>query len=285
MSFFMTLPSNASSKHYNNTQSNYTTKLDNPLSFSVPYEVALVEFSYRQYLSFDIGIMKFKLDKDSQYRQFRMRIFDNEPIQHLMERFNFEIEDYFSKLAFLVDVNKINPYEDNYERIKDFANQLKEGQYFDKEAYSNIKLPKFGMKKDYANTLTLNIPDDSSVLFEGYCKTMLNTSDSEIKHYHEFIILSEFLNFIDYLMIYCDIVEAQNVGDTFAQLLRTICTTGEFNKTTEKIYTAPHYIPVNKSFITNINIDIRDPSGEQAKFENLLSKVLVKLHFRPIRNA
>ena len=33
MSFYMTLPSNASSNHYNNKQSNYTTKLDNPLSF------------------------------------------------------------------------------------------------------------------------------------------------------------------------------------------------------------------------------------------------------------
>ena len=86
-------------------------------------------------------------------------------------------------------------------------------------------------------------------------------------------------------MVYCDIVEPQNVGDTFAQLLRTICTTGEFNKSTEKIYTSPHYIPVCKSFITNINIDIRDPSGEKVKFENLLSKVLVKLHFKPIRNV
>ena len=83
-------------------------------------------------------------------------------------------------------------------------------------------------------------------------------------------------------MVYCDVIEPQTVGDTYAPLLRVIYKTGEFNRTTEKIYTNPHYLPVNKSFITSINIDVRDPSGDQSRFENLLSKVLVKLHFRPI---
>ena len=115
-------------------------------------------------------------------------------------------------------------------------------------------------------------------MFEGYCNSLFK-GYKDMKTYHKFVLLSEFLNFVDYLMVYCDIVDPQNVGDTFAQLLRTICTTGEFNKSTEKIYTTPHYIPVCKSFITNINIDIRDPSGEQVKFENLLSKVLEKIKF------
>ena len=89
------------------------------------------------------------------------------------------------------------------------------------------------------------------------------------------------LNFFDYLMVYCDIIEPQTVGDTIAPLLRTICKTGEFNRTTEKIFINPHYLAVNKSFINTINIDVRDPSGEQAKFQSNLSKILVKLHFRP----
>ena len=284
MSFYMTLPSNSSSNHYINKQSNYTTKLDNPLSFTVPYEVALVEFSYRQFLSFDVGLIKIKFNKDSNFRPCRIRVFDNEPIEHLIERINYEIGEYYIKLAFLVETNKIDPYQDNYEMIRDMDKQLKEGQTFDRAAQPNIAMPKFGLKKDFKNRISLDIPDNTTVQFEGYCNTLFK-GYKEMKSYHEFVLLSEFLNFVDYLMVYCDIVEPQNVGDTFAQLLRTICTTGEFNKSTEKIYTTPHYIPVCKSFITNINIDIRDPSGEQAKFDNLLSKVLVKLHFRPIRNV
>ena len=284
MSFYMTLPSNSSSNHYNNKQSNYTTKLDNPLSFSVPYEVALVEFSYRQYLSFDIGMIKIKFNKDNDYRPCRIRIFDNEPIEHLIERMNYEISEYYTKLAFLVNTNKIDPYQDHFEMIRDFDKHLKEGLVFDRSQQPTIKMPTFGLKKDYKNRLFLDIPENTIVVFDGYCNTLFK-GYQEMKSYHEFVLLSEFLNFVDYLMVYCDIVDPQNVGDTYAQLLRTICTTGEFNKSTEKIYTTPHYIPVCKSFITNINIDIRDPSGEQVKFENLLSKVLVKLHFRPIRNV
>ena len=144
MSFFMTLPSNASSKHYNNTQANYTTKLDSPLTFSVPYEVALVEFSYRQFISFDIGIMKIKFKNEEKYRPFRLRVFDNEPIEHLVERLNNEIEDYHAKLDYLVDVKKVDAYIDNNELIRDFDKQ-QDNAVFQKQRYTK-KLPKFGLK-------------------------------------------------------------------------------------------------------------------------------------------
>ena len=161
MSFYMTLPNNSSSNHYNNKQSNYTTKLDNPLSFTVPYEVALVEFSYRQYLSFDIGLMKIKFNKDSDYRPCRIMIFDNEPIEHLIERINYEIEEYYIKLAYLVETNKIDPYQDHFEMIRDIDKHLKQGQVFDRSQQPNINMPKFGLKKDYKNRLFLDIPENT----------------------------------------------------------------------------------------------------------------------------
>ncbi len=71
----------------------------------------------------------------------------------------------------------------------------------------------------------------------------------------------------------------QRVGNTYAQLLRTITKTGEFNRTTEKIFKIPQYLPINRSYISSINIDIRYPKGDPAKFESKLSNVLVKLHF------
>ncbi len=82
-------------------------------------------------------------------------------------------------------------------------------------------------------------------------------------------------------MVYTDqVVQQRVVGNTYAQLLRTITKTADFNRTTEKIFETPQYLPLTRSYITSINIDIRYPTGESAKFESLLYKVLVKLHFR-----
>jgi hypothetical protein len=53
---------------------------------------------------------------------------------------------------------------------------------------------------------------------------------------------------IKYLMVYTDPIESQIVGDTYANLLRTITKTGEFNRTTEKLFLDPHYIAVTKSY-------------------------------------
>jgi hypothetical protein len=42
-------------------------------------------------------------------------------------------------------------------------------------------------------------------------------------------MLSELLNFYDYLMVFCDIIEYQRVGDQYGKLLRSITKTSDFN--------------------------------------------------------
>ena len=110
---------------------------------------------------------------------------------------------------------------------------------------------------------------------------LFDTGSREIINNHEFVMLSELLNFYDYLMVYCDIIEYQRVGDQYGKLLRSITNTSDFNKTIEKIYVNPHYLPVQNSSIHSINILITDPTGDKVKFGSNTSKVLVKLHFRP----
>jgi hypothetical protein len=39
-------------------------------------------------------------------------------------------------------------------------------------------------------------------------------------------------------------------------------------------------VPLNKTFINTINIEIKDNIGNNITFKNLLSKVIIKLHFR-----
>ena len=213
----------------------------------------------------------------------KLKGYDNEPIDHFVDRLNFEILDYFSKLECLIDAGKItNRSADYNDFISNNWNSFEiSGQTFsDKKIYLIDKLPNLTIQT--RNSILLKIPQGVSVSFQGYCKEIFHFTKELTKDY-EFIFFSELVNFIDYLMVYSDIVESQYVGDTKGQLLRVVNKTGEFNRTTEKIYEFGHYLRVNKSYINSINIDVRDPTGQQARFENRLSKVLVKLHFRPIR--
>jgi len=48
-------------------------------------------------------------------------------------------------------------------------------------------------------------------------------------------------------------------------------------------YTTPHYVPVKRSNIDTIEIDIKTDSGEAIQFNS--GKLLIKLHFRPQQNG
>ena len=55
MSFYLTLPSNVTSEIHTNRQSNFTTHFKIPIRLSSEYEVALVEFTYREFIEVDLG--------------------------------------------------------------------------------------------------------------------------------------------------------------------------------------------------------------------------------------
>ena len=56
MSFYITLPSNASlDKFPKNTQSSFTTELQNAIVLNQSYEVALTELNYHSKISIDLG--------------------------------------------------------------------------------------------------------------------------------------------------------------------------------------------------------------------------------------
>ena len=258
MSFYIPLPSNVLSKSGNNVQSNYTTYFPYPLYLNIPYEVALVEFIYREYISFEIGSIEVKLP-DTEFKKIDLIAFDNEPADNFFNRFNNVILNSFN--------NEVKVLDEKYEF------KLSQIEY---------KRPFFEYYKD-KKTVDVRVPAKTEVVFSGLAKKIF-VKDNAKKDY-KFFFDSELLNFFDYIMLYTDIIEHQNLGDSYAPILRTITKNGEFNRSVEKIFTDPHYIPVNKSYINSINIDLRDPSGEQIRFENQLSKVLTKLHFRPIKNA
>ncbi len=90
------------------------------------------------------------------------------------------------------------------------------------------------------------------------------------------------LKCISALFIYCNIIDYQYIGNTFAPLLRTILVnenSNNYGKYIDHIFSKPHYIPVSVNTIDTIEINIRDDTGEPIHFE--AGKILVKLHFKP----
>ncbi len=80
------------------------------------------------------------------------------------------------------------------------------------------------------------------------------------------------------LFVYCSLVEPQIVGDVTAPLLRNVHIEGRHGEIVEKIFTTPHYVPVNSKEVDRIEIDIKDDNNQSVPFQ--FGKTVVKLHFR-----
>lgn len=80
------------------------------------------------------------------------------------------------------------------------------------------------------------------------------------------------------LMVYTDIIEPQVVGDVFAPLLRIVNVTGSHGDMVHVQYDKPHYLPVSRNIIETLEINIRTHTGKLVPFER--GRSYVKLHFR-----
>ena len=80
------------------------------------------------------------------------------------------------------------------------------------------------------------------------------------------------------LYVYCDIVEAQIVGDTSAQLVKSIPVEGKFGDNIYKTFTNIQYMPVQKKTFEDVEVLLRGDTGDAVPFER--GKVVITLHFR-----
>lgn len=92
---------------------------------------------------------------------------------------------------------------------------------------------------------------------------------------------SDMSNSLNYLYIYCDVLEPQVIGTALAPLLQVVHVEGKYTDLVSRIYTAPHYVPVLKKCFNTIEINIRDDQNTPVNFT--FGKTIVKLHFRKIR--
>ena len=81
------------------------------------------------------------------------------------------------------------------------------------------------------------------------------------------------------MLVYCDLITPQLVGNDSVRLLRTIiCPTQLGNHLFQNIY----YLPVEKKLFQDIRIELREASGEPAALEASIVPTKVVLNFRRV---
>ena len=82
------------------------------------------------------------------------------------------------------------------------------------------------------------------------------------------------------LYVYCDVVKPQHVGDTLAPLLDIVPVQGMPGQRQHYALNQLTYLPVNRTFIEALNIEICDEYGKHVKFPDDVENVICRLRFR-----
>ena len=80
------------------------------------------------------------------------------------------------------------------------------------------------------------------------------------------------------IYVYCNIVQPQIVGDTNAQLLRSIPVRGESGDLITETFSNIQFVPIQTKSFGEVEILLRTDTGDPVPFEH--GKVVITLHFR-----
>ena len=255
----ITLPSNSSMKFFpNNTLTNYTTRLHAPLELGEVgmWEVGLSEIHY-PHSWFNIPNFTHNHTELDAKRQedYSLNLFKKldatKPIQHMLD------PGHYTRTSDVVRVlqRRIGVYADmRWDKT-------------DSKVRVNMKRNRrFTMSEQLAGTLGL--PTD-----------LRGGKDAEFAVEGR-RILDKFPD-IGSLYVYCDIVTHQLVGDSSVPLLRIVPISGKAGDIVSHVYENIQYVPVRGGTIQNIEVDIRDDTGQPIPFES--GRVVVTLHLRRTR--
>lgn len=193
--FYVSLPSNAA-KFPKNTQSNFTTILENPIELIGNYQVALVEISNFSNFSISMGKVSYKnpyflsgaYENRSENIEFILRLDNGLTLSQFCNKLNFEIHNSFvkeellyrKKLAFDTDFNfieqmqKLNDNKRNLERP--ILNVIKKGP----EDYEII---------DNVESLFFNIFINCNGIFNNKSKRYKFKNIEALKKYFQLLII------------------------------------------------------------------------------------------------
>lgn len=270
--FHVTLPSNASMDVYpDNAVSHYTTRLRQPLDLEGRWEVALVEASLPTRWE---NVITNQFIRTNLRKRNDPGPFDLDNIEkHLI---NVEVRaevkaDFYDSPEQLTRALNRAWVELKKKTPKDFVRMLPStNTAFQYDQIDNVITRS-------KNMIELDV--------SSYLGELIGIGDGR----NEWLTVPREKNksnqvnlYMNHMYIYSDIAEYNIVGGTVAPLLRFVQVMSYManNRMNQYTYTfnKPHYIPVSRTHIESIHIDIRSEQGINIPFVS--GKSIVKLHFR-----
>lgn len=280
--FYLTLPCNASLAVYpENIISSYRTMLARTINLKGEWEVGLIEFEYpKSWYTFP--------EEDGAYivkgDQITPEDDEGQVAGHYAvgEGIKIHINDGSQSISKLCNTLKTGYYEDVLFLIREINTTLPPGTTLGYDHVKNrvfLKAPpkmsltfygKLAVILGLKPGVAIESADQANEVYDGRITTVMHAP-------HQADINGGFYS----LYIYTDIIEYQSVGDASVPLLRCVHIDGENNKIVSVRYDKAHYVPVNKTTITDITIEVKDDQNQNVRFT--YGKVSAKLHFRPVK--
>ena len=269
--FFVVLPSDSSMEIYpENKLSNYTTNIPNEIKVDPSkWEVALQEIQF-PHTWFNIRKGHNKIHKI----YYELSLEENIGI---VESYPDDIIPVDSNQM----IREIKIPHGNYEQIEHLIEKLNKKEKEDPHPFT------YRYEK-HSGKVIIKMPSRCGISFgkSDIARCLGFKQEKEFKHNREegFIqvesdtIISK--NPIHSVYLYTDIIENQYVGDYKVPLLRVIPVRAKFNEINWMHYDKPHFLRLSRENIDDIEINIRDETGEFVSFES--GKVIVTLVFRRI---
>ena len=117
------------------------------------------------------------------------------------------------------------------------------------------------------------------VIGQAFCRLIglqqdfsYNTTEQSVHLFHSYYG-------IDYVYVYCDVIEHGTIGDAMAPCLRTIPFQPRKDECTIIRFENPHYMPLLKNSFSTIEVELADDLGDEIEFR--MGLAIIKLHFRP----
>lgn len=248
-SFYATLPSNACLEFYpDNSQSCFKIEMPQTVYLGQKYEVALVEMQYP---------VSWKTFAREESYTIMIQDANNEDVVGSLQQI-FIPSTYYQSISELLRV--MNRNLKNYFALRKIDAQA---EFEENSLEQRIRLKA-------SDKIYLYVQEECSDVLGFERETWIKGGDFA-PHRHN---LSRGFHS---LFVYCSICEEQIVGNHNVPLLRTVALSGRRGDHVIKNYGEPHYVPVNTTQFTTIEIDIKDDTGRPVPFVS--GKVVCKLHF------
>ena len=254
--FFIVLPSNASMNLYpDNKISRFKVTLPSSLKLDMKkWEVGLSEIQF-QHTWYNI-----RDGKNVIYKELKNVPHDKE-IVTIRSKITISPGHYSSVTDILTELDK-NDYTKKIEQIDYQFNTL--------SRRTHITLPK-------QTKLDMNGSDIGRCLGFDENSMLDNTQSGKEKSVVSYYIAST-ENIYKSVYVYTDIIENQFVGNVRVPLLRVVPVTSQYGDVCCIKYDKPYFIPLNRSTVQTIEVNLKDDTGNLISFE--AGKSIITLQFR-----